>query len=373
MPLPLARTGQSLNFHAYPDASSEGTLGDPEDITWSSIQHFCSRNVAEWMAEHVHGVQGSKKRRQVASNLKLYIGHAREFYEAAAEAKPNTAPLIYYYSFLNLAKGLCELRNPQFHSRAECYRHGLSWAPDPRKLARLGSASVSITRRGVWHALWEAVTHKTCAPANPEKIRLDKLFSLCPEVNAEYQHIFGDRSRLLDLKQADLLANKSEAWLSLSVDRRQLADVHLSLPALIKQISTTRTTYLEVAPTSASLRTIETATIMHIARGETPWSTLHEDVLGLNVFSHLGHDSKIQYFLPLQYSFPIRIPQLLVYYTILFWLGSLVRYDPHSVRWLMDSGYWILIDGFMTQSRIWLLELFRWEFYQRETTLWMTR
>ena len=35
----------------------------------------------------------------------------------------------------------------------------------------------------------------------------------------------------------------------------------------------------------------------------------------------------------------------------------------------MDSPDWILIDGFMTQSRVWLLELFRWVLYQQEIIL----
>lgn len=59
--------------------------------------------------------------------------------------------------------------------------------------------------------------------------------------------------------------------------------------------------------------------------------------------------------------------------TLIFWLGSLVRYDPHSVADLQDSEYWMLIDGFMNQSRIWLLELFEWEFYKTETTLRFVR
>ena len=67
------------------------------------------------------------------------------------------------------------------------------------------------------------------------------------------------------------------------------------------------------------------------------------------------------------------MPQLMVSYTILFWLGSLVRYDPHSVDALMDSEYWMLIDGFMSQSRVWLLELFEWALYRTETTLWSAR
>ena len=54
-------------------------------------------------------------------------------------------------------------------------------------------------------------------------------------------------------------------------------------------------------------------------------------------------------------------------------MGSLVRYDPHSVHALMDSAYWMLIDGFVSQSRLWLLELFQWALYDAEITLWMSR
>ena len=55
---------------------------------------------------------------------------------------------------------------------------------------------------------------------------------------------------------------------------------------------------------------------------------------------------------------PLRMPQIMVSYTLLFGLGSLVRYDPHGVYQLIYSPYWILIDGFITQSCVWLLELF---------------
>jgi hypothetical protein len=57
----------------------------------------------------------------------------------------------------------------------------------------------------------------------------------------------------------------------------------------------------------------------------------------------------------------------------LFWLASLVRYDPHSVQYLMDSHYWVLVDGFMSQCRPWLLEQFRWALYNEEMTLTTSR
>jgi hypothetical protein len=97
------------------------------------------------------------------------------------------------------------------------------------------------------------------------------------------------------------------------------------------------------------------------------------DIAGLNVFTHFGKKKELEFQLAWQRQLPVRMPQLMVLYSIMFWLGSLVRYDPHSVAGLMDSPYWVVLDGFMSQSRLWLLELFEWALYETETTLWVAR
>jgi YaaC-like Protein len=89
------------------------------------------------------------------------------------------------------------------------------------------------------------------------------------------------------------------------------------------------------------------------------------EVGAMHLFVYLDHDG-LHYVIPIQTRLPLRLPQLLVLYSIMFWLGSLVRYDPHSVAELQDSEYWLLIDGFMSQSRLWLLELFEWELFGAE-------
>jgi len=96
--------------------------------------------------------------------------------------------------------------------------------------------------------------------------------------------------------------------------------------------------------------------------------TIYPDVSKFNLFTHMD-EGDLQFSIPLQHSLPIPLPQVTVLYSILFWLGSLVRYDPHSVAYLMDSSLWILIDGFMSQSRVWLLELMEWALFRTETRL----
>jgi hypothetical protein len=108
----------------------------------------------------------------------------------------------------------------------------------------------------------------------------------------------------------------------------------------------------------------------------TPKGPLQElvapEVRAMNPFAYLESDGP-KYAIPIQTHLPIQLPQLLVLYSLMFWLGSLVRYDPHSVAQLQDTEHWILIDGFINQSRLWLLELFEWELYRFETTLHSVR
>src|SRR6476646_4231185 len=209
MAIPTPRTGRSLGFHIYPASSDEGTLGDPERIIWASIRHLCSREVAEGVAGENHGRTARRHREAISRNLKLYIQQASEFYSAAATAKPNTAPLIYYYSFLNLAKALCELKRPNFHRYGECYKHGLSWRPDPKRLVNPTRETVALSTRGVWHVLWEGVTGCQCPAPNPTRILISHLFSFCPEVSVEYSAVAGGPLRLLDVEKPEILVHDS--------------------------------------------------------------------------------------------------------------------------------------------------------------------
>lgn len=374
-PTAEAREGEALQFATYPSWGAEFTLGNPETIIWSSIHHLCSRSAAEHYAQISHGISNKRDRTAIAENIKLYIQQASEFYEAAASAKPNTAPLIYYYSFLNLAKALCEIRKPRFHKRKECYAHGLGWRPSRTKVVNLWTERVTIRGRGMWHALWETLTGRLYSVPDGAKLPVRKLFSYCPEVSAEYQSIFNGETPIVGLVDPGVVHNKAQgdAWLKFSVSRADLKNHSFSAPALLRQTKTPHSAFVEVRTANSLLRSFESETAKTITGDGDPWTVLRADVSALSLITMFGDVPKLSYAIPIQGTLPVSLPQLLVSYTILFWLGSLVRYDPHSVRRLMDSAFWVLIDGFMSQSRLWLLELFRWAFYQREITLRTSR
>jgi hypothetical protein len=375
MPIPKPRAGNPAEFHIYPRVSRAGTLGDPEYIIWSSIRHLCSRGVVQYMAGDVYGIKKKKDRDAFARNLKIFIQHAYEFYDAAQSAKPNTAPLIYYYSFLNLAKAFCESKYPGFHKYTECYRHGISWRPSPTYFVNPEKEFVSITTRGVWHTLWESITKLPCPAANPTQFKIKDLFQYCPEITTELNAAFGVENRLIDFEMNTILYDEKarEAWLQFSIDKDELKFMHLSPAAFIRMISSSKASYQRVQSSDSQSYTFESARAQRISKNNYALKAIEGDILDLNVFTSFGFDKKLAYSLADQRHLPFRMPQLIILYTLMFWLGSLVRYDPHSVNDLMDSKYWTIIDGFMSQSRLWMLEQFEWALYQAETTLSLCR
>ena len=206
--------------------------------------------------------------------------------------------------------------------------------------------------------------------SNPTNLQIKDLFALCPEISTEYERVYSQASLLVTLEKADFLCDESEReiWIKFSAHRHELEALGITKDLFLSLISDGEDRYIQVADDKRDtytfeLRTTKTVPPHHVG----PWSELlMPEIKSMNPFVHPDVDGW-EYYAPAQNCLPIRLHQLIVLYTLIFWLGSLVRYDPQSVSYLQDSQYWILVGGFINQSRLLLLELFEWEFYQTET------
>lgn len=372
MALPKPREGQSSGFQIHPWEISQSTIGDPEEVIWSSINHLCATEVAESILLDVYGITNDSIRNTAAGNIKVYINQAFEFYQAAKSSRSTSSPLFYYYSFLNLAKAVCEMKKPMFHKRHENYKHGISWKPNKDYLVNMERECINISTRGVWHELYEAIMGNSYVIPNPTKLKISDLFSFLPEVSIEYEKTYFKPTRLLELREIDSLIDPDtrEFWIRFSIEKDVMRDLKLSKPKLLQQITYRGNGYVQVKSSDAELWAFQLERAKNIPNGQNSglYKLVENEVNQLNIFSYMEF-GELVYSIPEQSVLPLKLPQISVLYSLYFWLGSLVRYDPHSVAYLHDSMYWILIDGFLNQSRIWLLELFEWQLFQRETTL----
>ena len=231
---------------------------------------------------------------------------------------------------------------------------------------------VSLTERGVWQVLWESLRGETCPAQGSERLPLGELFSGSVEIGLELERTFGRPIQAIGLVEPQVLTDEasSQVWIRFSVSKDDLKSFRLSRPRLLQLIADANFQYIEVLSDNCDLWTFELARPKRWAgrSREEPFDVIGAEIRALNPFVFI-HLDDVVYYLPIQARLPFAIPQLMVSYTIMFWLGSLVRYDPHSVADLRESKYWILIDGFVNQSRAWLLELFEWELYHKITHL----
>lgn len=374
MPKREQRDGVSQGFQVYPTIDEQCTLGDPETVIWASIRQVCSKEIGEDLAAETYGHRRKREIQAVAGNASTYIRHAYEFYQSAKPTSPNTAPLIYYYSMLNLAKAVCEFRFPRLHERSECYRHGISWRPSRKWLVRPKSEQLRIVKRGVWHLLFESVTASRCTLPNPTSILVRDLFSWCPEISSEYERAYNCAGKIVKLIEPTVVTsqNLKKLWMRFSLDREDLQDLRISAPTLLRQLGNKTEVFEEVRSQEANLRTFEWQAPIDVNPTQDRWHPTKSHIGAFNSYVYPDRDIH-EYFVPISSRRVTPLPQVITLYSALFWLGSLVRYDPHSIEQLMDSEYWILVDGFMSQSRLWLLELMEWAIYQTQTVLWRSR
>ena len=247
-------------------------------------------------------------------------------------------------------------------------------------MVNLNTEKVSITTRGIWHILMEVVLEKNVSYPNPLSLKIKDLFSFDADTSIEYEAVFFEPTRIIDFDEIGIFLDEDskELWLQFGVEKRDLKRLRMSRSKFLQLFTPQGFRYEQVESEDKDIWTFEsTPPIKFEAITKDKHLTIDYKyvrplIKPINLYTHIFYKELI-YSIPIQDRFPIQIPQLNSLYTLMFWLASLVRYDPHSVAVLQESQEWILIDGFITQSRIWLLELFEWQFFRTDTHLVLAR
>lgn len=377
MPYEPTRLGNKIEFRIHINKIEEHSLGDIEKRIWSLIRHFISADTADSILKNNHGITNSRSRMAKIKNLKVYIQHAHELYEDAKQSKANTAPLFYYYSFLNLAKGLCEIKFTNFHERKESHRHGIYWESGNDPIINFNSEKLSFaSRRGVWQCLLDYLTDRVNHTPGGSNIKIKNLFSFSPELSSEYLSSFEVESRLIPLHNPSIWYDDNNTWVSFSVPKDKLKSFNISKNKFLDFISDSDTGYEEIKSDLETFYKFQTKDdkVREYSRfgNDYLFEALKTDLINLNLSAVLLNKSCL-YLIAAQNNLQFKIPQILVIYSLIYWLSSLVRYNPHSMEYIQKSRYWQLVDGLMNESRIWLLELFAWEYYKEQRILLSSR
>lgn len=124
---------------------------------------------------------GHKDLKGSFARFQAYIRQAKTFYEGAEILHHRASPLNFYYSFLNLAKALILLRDPNFVDRN--LTHGIIQKPAAGSLRK---QKIIIQPHGVFPNFYRLVTgHRLL---NNATLRITDLLGYSSDVQFEYEN-----------------------------------------------------------------------------------------------------------------------------------------------------------------------------------------
>ena len=289
-----------------------------------------------------------------------FIRQARAFYISAAALEPRSSPLNYYYAFLNLAKAYILVHQPQFTGRNS--NHGLGF-----KLRKGGLSKQFVTsaKSGVFANFYRQVTGVQLA--KNVDMNIVNLLGHCSDISYEYQTgKFG--ARRMSRGHIAIATDNNECWVVISLQQFEgLEKYRISLEAfhrLVEEVSVfshqARELFEIVAEHKSEFRFFQSRIAYRrgaeqsipIAKIIREWS----DAVG-HLLTVAPYDDAMDFQLdfPLKLSEQLSIKEPVAIYALMYFLSSLVRYNPDFLESLLASRDSWILERFMRAAPVTLL------------------
>lgn len=280
-----------------------------------------------------------------------YLAQSKSFYDTATLAKSDAAPLLWYYSFLNLGKALLA-RTEQLDTLASAM-HGIS-DPADNKEGYLSLKKQRIKTNGTIQQGRYQLFPNLCRllgqplPSGEQNIPIRSLLRQVLGIHRAYMKAFDEDSHFIKLRDPEFLecspnSRGGEIWSRVFL-RKEDFNKTARFDKLRKQLAST---FHAVSP-GAKGEELGAHCFESSHRSFTRFSADElpklQEVLRPRIRSLV---------LPKGYLFYVMferdyvLPQSAVIYAIMFYLGSIVRYRPYDFDKLVEKKYRWTIDEFL--------------------------
>ena len=127
LPLPTP-AGDIFPLFEYPRQTFR-ILRPVQDEVWAELRLFRTQSVCRGLVSRRHRGRTENSKARLANMIAACTEQAEDLFWLAEEASSNTAPLLHYYSMLNLAKALIYLEDPNHLRELPDLHHGLTMGP----------------------------------------------------------------------------------------------------------------------------------------------------------------------------------------------------------------------------------------------------
>jgi hypothetical protein len=305
-----------------------------------------------------------------------FRAQAEDFYDAAismGNRNVGAKPLLLYYSFLNLTKAYLLTRGHAAPNDRP--GHGIS---EKARIRQVEGAKLTVypsqpRKPQLFSRFLHAITGTEVIAAQHYR-----LGSLMPQI------LFGHRvwcaaanepERFVSLKEVQYIGSRGDhkAWIRFQLDKQELAKLHISQEKALKLSRLGSEWRFVQQPEDEFSDGLCIEQNVSTDYGHRPSDALFElttnvrPYLWCSVLLHPPYRKYYLYLSPKSESKSV-LPQLLSMYLIIFFLGSITRYQPHQFDRLLETRYGAHLIGAVTEIPTQYLYLMASELLEREVT-----
>lgn len=335
---------------------------DVHEELWSIIKSVSEVKESGIKLIAKHGIGGSLKQEKIFKEFRAFIRQGENYFRSAINLSYRSSALLYYYSFLNLAKAYIKLKQPDIPNRIN---HGLS----PKITTTntdLSKQFVSISNnRDVFPRLYEIEGNSS---RRINKLNISQLLSYAEDISHQYESAKFGKSRIFSC-YLKILGNKekNEWWTLIGIPKKADIDKYkksfdnffksfdfLDIPegSELSRFRIEIKRNFNIDPWEAiEFNFYQNKEVIKMPDDSVPWYKLVCKIY--DIFSNNISEKYFRYpydfclNLPYRLNNQIVINEFLAIYVIMFFLSSLVRYNPDYLEDIFESKDAWLIESFV--------------------------
>jgi len=329
----------------------------PEVKGLRSSTRLLASDAWDALGQHARRVIADQKVRETAN---AFLRQSQGLYKAALSVEMAIQPLLYYYSFLDLAKAAILLKYPE--DAIENAIHGMQEPAKPLKVRKrfaLGNVVVSDQAKKnenkkktqkihVLNRLCEALGYKPFC--NGKRFSVRDMLSQVPSIHRAYCESMTERERILAIHRPSFLRSESEKTLW----ARLLLNKYLDVSELTHRKRFNECFHRTDAPGDlAGFRCFESNKVYRFKRSAIevlPQITKDLRSAGLRcMLTRAGY-----HYYAASHEPKKLVPQVVATYVALFYFSGLARYSPEALEALLQGKEgWAIRELLSTETQQW--------------------
>lgn len=335
---------------------------DVSEELWSIIKSVSEVKERGIKLVAKYGVNGQIRQEKIYKKFQAFVRQGENYFLSAKNLSYRSSALLYYYSFLNLAKAYIILRQPDL---PDIIKHGLFY-----KISRVNTdltkQFVSIPKgREIFSRLYELELNSA---RNMKRFNISQLFSYIEDIAQQYESAGYGLSRINPCVLKVLGNNRKNEWWTI-VGILKKAEINkykksfknffknfdfLDIPdgeELLSFRNTLKKNFNINPWEAAHFNYYQNKKVIHAPDNLIPVEELISEIY--EAFSssisekYYSHPYDFYLNLPYRQNNQIVVNEFIAIYIIMFFLSSLVRYYPAYLEEIFESKDAWLIESFV--------------------------